>query len=109
VTEHFLICAKDPSGEVVTTGYEARLVPRLGDRLALPEPGLRDWQDMSVVGVYPKPQGQVTVELGGTDGWEPGSVKRLFEAVLEFNRQADQQLDELKEVLPKARADYLPD
>lgn len=71
----YFIRSRDPSGEFIGSYWETAVLPRVGEEVMLPDGD--GWQEMTVTEIRHYPH-VVDVWLGGTDGWEPGSVLRLF-------------------------------
>jgi hypothetical protein len=76
VTE-FLLLAYDPDGGLQKLIWHAAIVPRTGDTLMLWDGS--GHQDVTVEGVSLYRDGAVEVWLEQFAGWEPGSVRRLFD------------------------------
>lgn len=89
----YMLKSKDPSGEFVQARWRLPALPRVGELVMLPEaPSPRggnaltagvQWQEMRVEDVVHHPI-EYEIWLGGSAGWEAGSVARLFANAREF-------------------------
>jgi len=77
-TISYEIASHDPDGTFVDAVWGGRQLPRKGETVMLPDGnGINSYQEMEVVEVVHFPH-KTTVWLGGSDGWENGSVTKLF-------------------------------
>lgn len=84
----YRILAIDPGGLICTAEWATEHLPRIGEKVLLPRgEEAAHWQELSVVEVLHHPDA-VEISLGGTTGWEPGSVAPLFEYARRFMGQA---------------------
>lgn len=86
----YTLHSMDPNGEFVEVRWETPAIPRIGERVMLPEdPAGGQWQELSVLEISHFPgDPEVWVAEGeappgwveGTirNGWEPGSIAGLF-------------------------------
>jgi len=77
VGEEFLLRSQDPDGDFVEVPWRARIIPRVGDYLALSD-GTDNQRNIEVTSVVLHADGRVDVLVEGF-GWNPGSVKQIFE------------------------------
>jgi hypothetical protein len=85
-----------PAATILAGEWATEQLPRIGEQVRLPAdeqaatsapvPRAGLWQELSVVEVVHGPA-EVEVALGGTTGWEPGSVAPLFEYARRFMGQ----------------------
>lgn len=79
----YSIHALDPDGKTfLKTTWQTPHLPRIGEEVKLPDVrGI--WQEMTVEEVQHYPD-DTRVWLGGTDGWDPGSVAQMFALAADY-------------------------
>ncbi len=73
------IHAKDPDGSFHESPWTTLALPRIGELVELPD-GSGGWQELIATEIAHYPN-RIEVWVGGDlSGWEPGSVRALFDA-----------------------------
>lgn len=72
-----MLKSRDPDGTFASVPWETEQFPRIGEDVMLPD-GTEHWQEM-VVEAIEHGRLATNVWVGGSDGWDPGSVRYLFD------------------------------